>query len=423
MSGEVVSGDVLRQLEFELEEARGSRFLLAVCDDDERATDLRRALADRLKSLGSEIVSISASTITGSLVDTILRGSKSGSPAAVHLVQGKKLAPVISDKLFRELNFQRDSLARLQIPIIVWIYGHQLSKLASRAPDFWSRRTAIFYFDRLSIGVLLNRIFSEHGFPGDVTADEISKALAEALSSERELLTCLSNRDEFSLPKADGVIQRLRNSIQKLLHESSKGRKIDVALWLWNASQMDAFLQKKLRMYFHSSDISAYLDRNELLLSLAERIDRLLQQYLQQLDERIRQKHPISLIGLFSAYAANIWKNKVRHASHDAMRMFRVAPYDIPEPASASGSWVEDVFKSRAVQQLEAWLAGDIEERPPIFSDEEAAILRYLYQSKGNRSLKSPVPRPRIKQLVPQLQAKVRLFVGDIESHFGDGPQ
>ena len=399
----------LKELEFELSQGNGSRFLLAVCDDIERSNRIRTELNAHIRENDRDVVSIYAPTKSGNLVDAILKASEAGKPGAVHILEAKNV-PETTDKLFSELNFQRDSLARLEIPMVVWLRTDQVERLASRAPDFWSRRTAIVYFDRLSTDALLDRIFGRRTQTVDIARDEISKALRDILSAERELDTCLSHKSNFSLPKTDKIIQKLRSSIQQLSRECSRGRKIDVVLWLWNASLMN-------RKFGHDwsrglTDVSADLDQNELLLSLAAQADKLLNRYLQQVEQRIRSKASISLLGLFITYATNIWRDMVRRATRDAMRTLSIEPYDLVEFRSISPTYTEDVFRDRALQQFERWLAAEDVKKPMVFTDEEAAVLKYLYRSKSGEKSPRPVPARRLSELIPHLERKVRLWLG-----------
>jgi hypothetical protein len=413
MSNPIDSGEVLKQLELELDVGQGSRFLLAVCDDDDRAAGLRTTLDKHVAAEGRIAVHVMAPLTNKSLAEAILNETKSHRLGAVHLLQAKNLPAGSANKIFGELNFQRDTLSRFEVPIIVWLYSRQVSKLASRAPDFWSRRTAIFHFDSLSIDVLLKRIFTGLPLTDNAGRDEISQALRELLSSERALNVCLSGPDNFSLSKADNMIQSLRNSAQKLSNECLIGKKIDVALWLWNASQMNEVLERQSGD-IHNLNIPAYLDRNELLLSLAGRTGELLQNYLQQLDGRIRNKRRVSIIDLFISYATNIWRSMIQAAKKDAMQTLSIEPYDIIEMGTNISTWPEDIFRGNAAAHLESWLAGDIPRKPAIFSDEEADLLKYLYNDKEDRKAKPPIPMSRVRELLPHLQTKVRLFLGDI---------
>jgi hypothetical protein len=403
----------LKQLEFELDEGSGSRFFIAVCDSVGLADQVRKALDEHVRATDDNTVSISMPKNTGHLVNAVVQEAGSSKPRVVHILQAKAAPPGSADKLFGELNFQRDSLAKLQIPIIVWIYSRQLPRLAARAPDFWSRRTAVFYFDTLPISTLLNRLFKEHEAAESIKPDEISRALGEVMRFERDLQHCLSHRRNFSLPKADGIIQKLRTSMQQLIQESSGGRRIDVTLWLWNASEMNLRLGKYVRISKEVNN-SAYLDRNGLLLSLAQRIEHILKLYLQKLDQRIRDRRPINLLDMFIAHTSNMWRSMVRHATQDAMQTLSIEPYDFVDARTTSTTWIEDVFQSHVIEQFEAWLAGEINSKPPVFSDEEASVLQYLYRRKGGPPKKAPVTSRRMKELIPQLQTKVRLWLGDI---------
>jgi len=145
---------------------------------------------------------------------------------------------------------------------------------------------------------------------------------------------------------------------------------------------------------------------------MAERIEEVLQRYLDGLDERIRHKLPINLVGWFFTYAGGIWRNMVRHASRDAMS-FLIEPFDSVSEQSLGQVWPENIIRNRMTEQFESWLAGDSEKKPFVFSDEEAAVLKYLYHRRQGR-LSPPVSSHRMKELMPELQAKVRLWLDDL---------
>jgi hypothetical protein len=406
------SDDVLKELEFELEEGSGPRFLLAVCDDDDRAKVIREAVDKRLELVGKDSVNLSSAAITGNVVDAILAHSTTGNPAAVHLVQAKNFSQDQADRFFRELNFQRDSISKLSVPVILWVNSQQLPKLASRAPDLWSRRTSTLYFDVSSIGALLERIFGVDETAANNQTDEIATALREILDAERGLNSCLSVQRNFSLRNADGFIQKLKVNAGKLLQECSNGRKLDVALWLWNASQMDLIVERGMRSR-HGLDLSAYLDRNDLLLALARQAERLLTQYLSQIDRVVRSKEKISLLDMVTSSSKKLWSNMVSAATHEAGRTQSIeyAAIEHYEPGVPSGP--QKSSGGSAAMEFELWLVGAVEKKPKIFTDEEAELLKYLYSKEGNPMAQAPLSAHKIQKMMPLLKEKVRLFLED----------
>jgi len=164
-----------------------------------------------------------------------------------------------------------------------------LDRLIAIAPDFWSRRSGVYYFDRGSIGDLLKKLFSrtltdEKEWTPEPT---LSEAFSKVLTSEKELGRCLRHKEAFSLQKVDDVIREIRTGTSQLLEECNKGRQIEVALWLWNVSQLDQNLQlmlDNLKPDMRNRFESLYTDRNEALLHLSERMVSILEDYLKELE-------------------------------------------------------------------------------------------------------------------------------------------
>lgn len=50
------------------------------------------------------------------------------------------------DKFFGYLQWTREALRRLKVPIVLWIPAHIYQELADRSPDFWSWRNGVFQF-------------------------------------------------------------------------------------------------------------------------------------------------------------------------------------------------------------------------------------------------------------------------------------
>jgi len=400
---------VLSELAFELKEGCGPRFLIAICDDRERAAILRNKLDAELMGLDKAPVVIGVPLSSGNLVDAILYKTESRNPSVIHLVQEKDLSDAGTEKFFGELNFQRDSLSKLSAPFILWLYGRQIAQLAAKAPDFWSRRTAIFYFDSPSFAGLLDQIFKGFKTPERVQADEISGALRDILSSERELQKCLMNRRHFSLPKADSFIKKLRTDIQKLAAECSKGRKLDVVLWMWNAGHLDIALGR-FQSPTRTPSQTTLLERNDLLLSLAEHIEKVLRQYLVQMEQKIRTKESLSLVQVFTRYALNLWAQMTRQSRKGIENIHQLDIEDIRDNEFVRA----DTFRALLIDNFESWLSGANDNKPSTITEEEAKILKYLYLRQSDNPVSAPLPLARIKELIPALQTKVRLLLGDV---------
>lgn len=410
-----------QNLLFELEHGSGPRLLIAVCDDISEADRLRGEINNALKQMGKRVVNVTVPASTGNLVDAILEGAGSERVEAAHLIEAPGLSTSGVDKLLFELNFQRDALARLEIPIVLWIPSLQLSTLANRAPDFWSRRTAVYYFDEYPLDALLVKIFSDQSNEKLTVKDNtISQSITNILTSERELRQCLLDSNHFSLAKADALIQQIRNGLEALLTECHRGGQLDITLWIWNVAHIDETLERLIGSFkFRLGPADrTYIERNDLIIGMAERIEQLLADYSDQLKQRIRNKQIISIINYFIATVRKSAEKAVERIEQDAELVTYIYDYDESEMALGGGDWMERVFKSKAAAALERWLAGYDDNKPGVFTDEEAAVLKYLYNGGNRSSVKPPCDEAKLLEMVKHLRTKVRLYLGDLHIQY-----
>src|SRR6185437_2131389 len=161
----MLTAEVIRKLadlKFELFEDSESKLLLVVCDDETLNKELRNQLEKDLEEAGKIIGFISATKAAGRLLQSFYDLPRTGKYDALALVGLNRLSPNTANALLRELNFHRDALIALKLPLIIWMTNELLLKLPSLAPDFWSRRTGVYRFSHQASAELLSRLFSDN---------------------------------------------------------------------------------------------------------------------------------------------------------------------------------------------------------------------------------------------------------------------
>jgi hypothetical protein len=418
------SAKYLRDLLFEITEARATKLLIAVSSSPNRESSLRAEISGMLAPTGTHLVDIPASELLGSMLATLSNRRDLDSSTGLSISNVAALEGSDIDHFFAELNFHRDWLAKLNLPIILWVPTNLLDRLIATAPDFWSRRSGVYYFDRGSISELLKKLFSRSDEDETEWTPEptLSKAFQKILSCEKELGRCLRDKKSFSLGKVDDVIREIQSGISQLIEECQKGKQIEVALWLWNFSQLDLKLQRmldSLEPEMRNRFDSLYTDRNEALLHLSERMVTILKDYLKELEEKIRQKKQVNLVARARMVAA-IEINRMAEAlaSTKELSISEIEEEDSPITALSHVTPEEEIeheFLARSADELEAWLAGFSYKYPEFFSKQEAELLKLLYTSRlGANELASRMgtSRQTVLRQIHSLERKLRLYLG-----------
>jgi hypothetical protein len=397
-----------------------AKFLIAVCDRTPTAGKIIQTLNDKLLKKGKKSFSISIPVLPFPLVHLLIRAVRDAGADVVHLMDIGAVPKKDLPRFFSELNFQRDALSGLGLPIVLWISKSQIQQLASAAPDLWSRRHGVYSFDVTSVENLLTKIFSQRPNAGDTGHPnrDVARAVTDILAAERELRGCLQHRSQFSLGKADDLIQRIRKGVDQLETAGRKGKKIEIAMWLWNMSRLDQDLQQAVRSaettqkgFFET----LYTDRNEVLLHMAENIVSILTEYSEELEAKIRSKARVSIL---MSYVGAASKKLAEMAS--VLTVDHVDLEDLAEEATDatlyehSMGWANDEFRATAAHQLELWLSGLNIDRPRMFSASEGKILKGLYEEQGRQNLavRLGLSPEDLNTKITDLEEKVRLFLG-----------
>jgi hypothetical protein len=321
------------------------------------------------------------------------------------------------EHVFSELNFHRYTLASLGLPLLVWLTSLQVQKLASTAPDFWSRRTAVYFFSKPSTKRLLEKLFARDRKGRVAPPSDVESAFAKILDSEKKLSRCLKKSQDFSVEAADAQIKNLESNLDHLTQQCKNGRQIEVALWLWNTTHVE----RNLRFFVDGLEPGArdvygyvYTDRSEVILYLAERMPQILPDYGKSVRDRVRQRKRANLLSLFRKVAFDRMNEVLAEIDEHERRSVHTLPV-VSDEILDDYEAVEILGESsQATYELESWLSGYGAKQPDYFSAAEARLLKALYsESSDPETIASEVGLSvrEIKRCIVKLEAKVRLYL------------
>lgn len=419
---------LFRDLLFEILGEKEAKLLFVVCDDDAESKRLQEALRRALATAHKKLGVVVAPDIAGSPLDEFYKQSRAGTVDTL-LVWGLQRVPrALANQVLAELNFRRDAVLALKLPIVLWLNNEVLARLPSIAPDFWSRRTAIYRFTRQSTKELLKRLFDRgHGRSYSPAESAISKVVKQIGESERQLSKCIRSHS-FKVEDADALIIRIQDNITALRAECTSGNPIGVALHLWRLAQLDKVLEQFIDgLSIGDRNVYEYLytDRNEALLFTAERLPSIFDEYILQLPSRIRRKRRPNLIVIFRSKAID----KLNSIAADLESRIGISIDQLPSALLIDDSedsdaeepldTVESALGAQASYDLESWLTGYNDERPPVFSASEGELLKLLYSEQPDiESLSSRIGMSiaKTRKEIHRLEEKVRLFLATSET-------
>lgn len=118
---------------------------------------------------------------------------------------------------------------------------------------------------------------------------------------------------------------------------------------------------------------SIYLDRNEVLLNLAEKMGLIVRRYRNLIQKGMGKRTKISILALYIQYA-----NKHLRRITDELASLKVYYSSIEvqdeEPLSSSA-----IYSRLAAEELERWLTGETTSRPTYLTAHEGNVLKELY--------------------------------------------
>lgn len=408
----------LRDLLFEIEGTKEAKFLLCVCDDRIERRKVRRALFEALGRTGKKVRSVSARDAVGQLLGFLLviRRRLLSDVDCINLWGIPSMRPSSSEQIFSELNFHRDTIASLEVPLLVWLTSSQTRALASKAPDFWSRRTGVYSFNKPTTKELLGKLFSRHKAADHTEPTDIETAFSEILASENKLSRYFRKGHQFSVEAADEQLSLLESNLDYLIQQCKKERQIEVALWLWNTTRVDGYLRYFMKsLEPHDRDVYGYVytDRSEVILYLAEAMPQLLMEYAKTVRDRVRQRRRANLLSFFKSVTFAKMNEVLAEIEERERRSVHTRPAWADEIHDEYEVVEREGETNQAVYDLESWLSGYGAKQPDYFSGDEARMLKILYSESSDPAQVATAMKlsvREVKKRMAKLEGRVRLY-------------
>jgi hypothetical protein len=286
---EIEAAAAIRELAFEISDSGQMKLLIAVADhDDQRRFDrelVRECAKDGVRIKVVEVADLKPRSLLSFLI------AKTGKGGAVSLVGFSGLSKSTKLKLFASLNFHRDAILELPLALVVWLTSEEAFQLPAQAPDLWSRRTAVYNLSVKSPQSLIRKLFENSPIPRETWTgkDALSECLESLLSKEAQLSQCQTLSSEVDISRAKDSQVALLEASGKLLQAAQSDRKVELSLWLWNLASIDSVLQSwlaRLSQDDRRAFENMYLDRNEILLALAEKMPVIFKKYQSQITKK-----------------------------------------------------------------------------------------------------------------------------------------
>jgi tetratricopeptide (TPR) repeat protein len=161
-----------RKLIVSLEASQGIlNLLIAVCDDRNLRERLIQQYENELKAEGFISYRVRVQTHDPSLTYALEKLVESEShlqqkkPAVITVLGADELLSVRLDtpkseqeRFFGYLQWTREALRQFTFPVVLWVSDAVVTRLAQKAPDFWSWRGGVFWFARESSPVEIQHI-------------------------------------------------------------------------------------------------------------------------------------------------------------------------------------------------------------------------------------------------------------------------
>ncbi len=143
---------------------KGSGFLFCACDSQALVQEINRQILEKAKAIGLNIAEVYlTSEHTEDSLDPI-RAAAEQKPDGIILNNLNELVMRSNGSFVREINFAREILIDLEVPLLFWLSEENMSRFANDAADLFSRKDrGIVHFTALS-GVTAMDRFQDNYF-------------------------------------------------------------------------------------------------------------------------------------------------------------------------------------------------------------------------------------------------------------------
>lgn len=409
----------LQDLVFELSEAVEAKFCIGVCDDFARREGLTKSIQEQLTPLQIETLVIKLRSGMTDLVESLRQRTKAKKKQVAVVYGFEDMEEDSLNVTLSYFNFKRDILLSLQIPILFWVSNTILNRMVAKAPDFWSRRTVTHYFTSQTVTELLTRLF-EHEAKQIKTNGKVFQVLRRVFSHERELEQILQHSKEISPVDIHRLMSEINLGITDLITECHMSNAFEVSFRLWVLADIDRWLKRMAQNIsrYDAPFALLYEERMEILLGVADKMTKILENYQSNLEPRVREGRKVNLLGYFIAYVEAETQRVFETLTKDKDIKDRMLATDSEELAEREqklqGSMMRD-FQQKAADELLLWIELKEGKLPAIFSVEEGKILRLLFRGKRRPAAISKalgVSEEEAMAKIDKLKTKVLLFIG-----------
>ena len=434
----------IQDLIFELTDVGQPKLCIGACDDSSTRDQIEMSIADALRTAETEVERVVLSSRDTDLVEVLERRMllhrSAEKSSVIFIVDGlARMGARSLNQFLGNLNFRRDLLFRLSSPILLWVTSRVLPVMIARAPDFWSRRTATYYFTRSTVRDLLIRLFGVEGTP-EVSTDGVSMGIQKILITEGELNKSIRTATRNAPLEVKHLLLAIKDGVETLLEECKQGKRFQVALALWTLTRIDDELYRIVRhvpQEMIAPYENLYEDRNEILLGLSERLPDVFERYKKGIDVAVERRRRVSLLAMFYGAANRLmrhwWRARENYEGRFKPEIFSTEEVwgpgvdeDMhPEEDWDKGerrptAWVRprdltEVFRAQAADELRAWLERENDRLPKVFSKEEGQLLRLMYERSFDpiRIAKTTArPLQEVRRDIEALRGKVHAFLG-----------
>ena len=398
----------LNDLAFELSDFAGFKLCLCVCDNRASQQGFAKQVLQQLQLRRIRAIELVATV--GDLMQQLRLASKK----AVAVVEELDLlSDAAFDEQMRRLNFQRDALIALGIPICIWLSNTRLRRLAAVAPDLWSRRTATYQFSGEAIDGLILNLFTGLTEEPETRGEKLTvvRTLSLLIAAEERLQDRPSM--ERGLDENDPDVAVVLRCLNDLTKSCRQGGTLEVALHLGYLTTLDSTV-KDIRARYPSLPFGNIYDA---IVGLAPQMNKILVQYRKHFFSRLKSRAKVSLLGYFFSTARGYILSSLKHSSETPEFVDINYPQELGGFGAATTDWSTTAIENaRSAQRLEEWLQDEAaaDEVSAYFTPDERKALRAIAASTDLKELMKTLnlTKEEALQTRERLKIKVSEYLG-----------